>query len=41
MPDLDLTDCLSIAVLNYARHKRVFGFDKHFTVFGARLEPLG
>jgi predicted nucleic acid-binding protein len=39
--DLDLTDCLSLSVLQYARHRRVFGFDDHFRVFGAALEPRG
>jgi predicted nucleic acid-binding protein len=39
VPDLDLTDCLSLAVLKYAEHRRVFGFDSHFRVFGAALEP--
>jgi predicted nucleic acid-binding protein len=39
LPDLDLCDTLSIAVLNHASHKRVFGFDSHFTTFGAQLEP--
>ncbi len=37
--DLDLTDCLSLAVLDYAEHRRVFGFDDHFRIFGAALEP--
>jgi predicted nucleic acid-binding protein len=36
---LDLCDILSITVLDYANHKRVFGFDSHFSVFGAQLEP--
>lgn len=38
-PSLDLCDCLSIMVLEHAQHRRVFGFDSHFTVFGALLEP--
>ena len=38
-PSLDLCDCLSIMVLEHARHRRVFGFDSHFTTFGALLEP--
>lgn len=39
LPDLDLTDCLSLSVLDYAEHRRVFGFDDHFRSFGAALEP--
>lgn len=39
-PTLDLSDALSVAVLDYARHRRVFGFDRHFRVFGAQLEPM-
>jgi predicted nucleic acid-binding protein len=39
-PTLDLSDALSIAVLDYARHRRVFGFDGHFRTFGAQLEPI-
>lgn len=39
-PTLDLSDALSIVVLDYARHRRVFGFDSHFSVFGAQLEPI-
>lgn len=37
---LDLCDYISAAVLDYARHRRVFGFDRrHFTSLGALLEP--
>lgn len=39
-PRLDLCDLLSITVLDYAQHRRVFGFDRHYSLFGARLEPL-
>ena len=39
IPDLDLCDALSMSVLNHAEHKRVFGFDGHFSTFGASLEP--
>jgi predicted nucleic acid-binding protein len=39
-PSLDLTDALSLVVLNYAQHRRVFGFDGCFRSFGAALEPL-
>src|SRR5438445_2552717 len=38
-PSLDLCDCLSIIVLEHAQHRRVFGFDAHFSTFGALLEP--
>ena len=36
---LDLCDVTSLLVLEYAQHNRVFGFDRHFEHFGARLEP--
>jgi hypothetical protein len=36
---IDLCDILSMTVLDYARHKRVFGFDRHFSSHGATLEP--
>jgi predicted nucleic acid-binding protein len=36
---LDLCDILSVTVLNYAHHGRVFSFDNDFRQFGARLEP--
>lgn len=36
---LDLCDVLSVAVLDYARHGRVFAFDSDFKQFGAKLEP--
>jgi predicted nucleic acid-binding protein len=36
---LDLCDILSVTVLNYAHHRRVFGFDNDFKQFGAMLEP--
>jgi predicted nucleic acid-binding protein len=37
---LDFGDYISMAVLDYARHRRVFGFDRrHFTALGALLEP--
>lgn len=39
LPTLDLCDALSIKVLDYAQHRRVFGFDSHFSSFGASLEP--
>lgn len=39
IPKLDLCDALSVVVLDYAKHRRVFGFDSHFTSFGANLEP--
>lgn len=38
-PSLDLCDALSIIVLEHAQHSRVFGFDSHFSSFGAQLEP--
>jgi predicted nucleic acid-binding protein len=38
-PRLDLCDALSIIVLEHAQHRRVFGFDNHFSNFGAQLEP--
>jgi predicted nucleic acid-binding protein len=38
-PGLDLCDCLSVIVLEHAQHRRVFGFDSHFSIFGAQLEP--
>ena len=41
IPALDLCDLLSIAVLEHAQHRRVFGFDSHFTTYGAQLEPNG
>lgn len=41
IPTLDLCDLLSIKVLEHAQHRRVFGFDTHFTVYGAQLEPNG
>jgi len=40
MPSLDLCDALSVSVLDYAQHRRVFGFDGHFNTFGAQVEPL-
>lgn len=40
LPDLDLCDALSINVLKYAKHNRVFGFDSHLTIFGASIEPV-
>jgi predicted nucleic acid-binding protein len=36
---LDLCDILSITVLNYAHHRRIFSFDNDFKQFGAMLEP--
>jgi predicted nucleic acid-binding protein len=36
---LDLCDALSIVILNHAQHRRVFGFDRDLTAFGAQLEP--
>lgn len=39
LPSLDLCDLLSITVLEHAQHRRVFGFDSHFSSFGASLEP--
>lgn len=36
---LDLCDILSVTVLNYAHHGRVFSFDNDFRQFGAKLEP--
>jgi predicted nucleic acid-binding protein len=36
---LDLCDILSVTVLNYANHRRVFSFDNDFKQFGAMLEP--
>ena len=39
-PRLDLCDLLSVTVLDYAQHRRVFGFDRHYGIFGAQLEPL-
>jgi predicted nucleic acid-binding protein len=39
-PTLDLCDILSIVVLEHAQHRRVFGFDSHFSSFGAQLEPI-
>jgi predicted nucleic acid-binding protein len=37
---LDLCDVISMEVLDYARHRRVFGFDvRHFSAVGALLEP--
>ena len=36
---LDLCDVLSVTVLDYARHGRVFAFDNEFKQFGAKLEP--
>jgi len=38
-PSLDLCDLLSVTVLEHAQHRRVFGFDHHFSSFGASLEP--
>lgn len=38
-PALDLCDLLSVTVLDHAHHRRVFGFDRHFSAFGAQLEP--
>lgn len=40
LQSLDLCDALSISVLDYAEHRRVFGFDTHFGTFGAQLEPI-
>ena len=37
---LDLCDAVSMKVLEYARHRRVFGFDRrHFQEAGALVEP--
>ena len=36
---LDLCDALSMFVLGYAQHNRVFGFDRHFRAVGGMVEP--
>ena len=36
---LDLCDILSVTVLNYAHHRRIFTFDNDYRQFGAKIEP--